>query len=188
MRTADHPTVTASRHVYGNRWMSVREDMLLRPDGSHAVYTVVERPDFALVVPWAPDGLVMVEQYRHPLGRRTLEFPQGSDESAPSRDPADLARAELAEETGMRAAELRPLGCIHLAVGLSPQMGHVFAASELVSGVAERDPGEQDMRVRVVPVEDFQELVACGAIGDAATLAAWTLFITSLARGFGEPA
>jgi 8-oxo-dGTP pyrophosphatase MutT (NUDIX family) len=88
-----------SRVVYRNRWMSVREDRVEWADGSHGVYDVVDKADFALVVPRERTGFWLVEQYRYPLGRRAWEFPQGSWDPAagpPPGSPAELARAELA--------------------------------------------------------------------------------------------
>jgi len=41
-----------SREVYRNRWMRVREDDVRFPDGATGIYSVVEKPDFALVIPW----------------------------------------------------------------------------------------------------------------------------------------
>ena len=90
----------STREVYRNPWLSLREDRIERPDGSGGIYSVVDKPDFALVIPAERDGFHLVEQYRYPVGGRFWEFPQVTG-AAP--DPESLARAELAEETGLRA-------------------------------------------------------------------------------------
>jgi 8-oxo-dGTP pyrophosphatase MutT (NUDIX family) len=82
--------------------MTVREDQVRWPDGSVGVYGVVEKPDFALVLPPHQNGFWMVEQYRYPVGRRAWEFPQGSWGHGNTGLSGDLARAELAEETGLQ--------------------------------------------------------------------------------------
>ena len=69
---------TSSRLAYQNPWIRVREDVIERDDGSVGLYGVVERPDFALVIPAEADGFWLVEQFRYPLGRRSWEFPQGT--------------------------------------------------------------------------------------------------------------
>src|SRR5690606_40202583 len=70
-----------SREVYANSWMTVREDAIRRPDGSRGIYGVVDKPDFALIIPLDERGrLHLVEQYRYPLGLRRWEFPQRSEE------------------------------------------------------------------------------------------------------------
>src|ERR1700712_17154 len=94
---------TASRIVYRNRWMSVREDSILRANGQAGIYGVVEKTDFATIAALQDGQLWLVEQYRYPVGQRFWEFPQGSWEGQ-DVDPLILARAELREETGMVAA------------------------------------------------------------------------------------
>src|SRR3712207_9507838 len=70
--------MTGSREVYRNPWLRVREDAVERADGSAGVYSVVEKPHFALVLPYERDGFWLVEQFRYPVGRRAWEFPQGT--------------------------------------------------------------------------------------------------------------
>jgi hypothetical protein len=53
----------SSREVYRNAWLSVRDDEVVRADGSTGVYGVVDKPDFALVIPQDLDGFWLVEQF-----------------------------------------------------------------------------------------------------------------------------
>ena len=57
-----------SREVYANPWMTVREDEVRRADGSDGIYGVVDKPDYALVIPLDGDRLHLVEQFRYPVG------------------------------------------------------------------------------------------------------------------------
>ncbi len=107
----------SSRIVYRNPWMTVREDEIRHADGSPGIFGVVEKPDFALVLPRWRDGFWLVEQFRYPVGRRAWEFPQGSWGAGSSGGQAELARQELAEETGLRAAGLTHLGHLFEAYG-----------------------------------------------------------------------
>src|SRR6266511_1840315 len=122
----------ATRTVYRNPWMTVREDQIRRPDGSHGVYGVLDKPDFALVIPADRGGF-----WEFPQGH----FPQGQD-----GDPAELARSELEEETGLRAGRLEHLARLHVAYGMSSQGCNVFLATALEHGPARREQEEQDMR------------------------------------------
>ena len=54
----------SSREVYRNAWMTVREDEIVRDDGSTGIYGVVDKPDFALIIPQDDTGFWLVEQYR----------------------------------------------------------------------------------------------------------------------------
>ena len=92
---------TSSREVYRNDWIRVREDEIELPDGTPGIYGVVEKRDFALVLPAEDGGFWLVEQYRHPIGRRSWEFPQGTWPAGAGGGPEELARAELAEEIGL---------------------------------------------------------------------------------------
>ena len=166
-----------SREVYRNAWMRVREDDIRREDGSLGLYGVVDKPDYALVIPQQDGRLHLVEQYRYPVGGRYWEFPQGSwpEEHQGETAPLDLARAELCEETGLRAARMTYLGRIHVAYGYASQGCHVFLAEQLTQGEPRREPSEADMRQRWVDREEWRALVRDGRITDAATLAAHTL-------------
>ena len=108
----------SSRIAYQTRWMTVREDQIERADGQQGLYSVVEKSDF-VVVAAVQDGMIhLVEQYRYPVGQRFWEMPQGSWEGR-QIDPLELARAELREETGLLAAEMRHAGRLYLAYGFS---------------------------------------------------------------------
>ena len=173
----DHGEVRtlASRVVYRNRWMSVREDRVRRPDGADGVYGVVDKPDFALVIPYDDSGgFWLVEQFRCPIQRRAWEFPQGSWD-APGGRPEDLARAELAEETGLVAATVEHLGHLYGAYGFCSQGFDVYLATGLVEGSPAREMTESDMEHRLVDEDQFVRWIRSGQIVDAATLAAYAL-------------
>ena len=66
----------SSRVVYRNPWMTVREDEIERDNGTRGIYGVVEKCDSAIVIPIEGDDVYLVEQYRYPVGMKTLEFPR----------------------------------------------------------------------------------------------------------------
>lgn len=165
----------STRVTYANPWMTVREDSVRMPDGSLGVYGVVEKPDFALVIPVAEGGFWMVEQFRYPVGRRGWEFPMGSWPPGSGGSAIDLARHELAEETGLTAATWRHLGRLAQANGFSTQGFDVFVASDLVEGPPSREATEQDMMHRHVPEPELARMIRDGDVIDAATVAALTL-------------
>lgn len=166
---------TASRPVYQNAWMSVREDQIVLPDGTPGIYGVVDKPDFALVIPRVRDGYWLVEQFRYPVRRRTWEFPQGGWPAGRGGSPAELAAAELREETGLTAASLTHLGHLFTASGFCSQEYDVFLAEDLTAGPTAREATEQDMTQRLVSDREFRELIHSGGIRDSATVAAYSL-------------
>lgn len=173
---------TSSREAYQNPWIRVREDVIERDDGSTGLYGVVERPDFALVIAAEREGFWLVEQYRYPLGRRSWEFPQGTwgqDEHGRDKDGTaeDLARAELAEETGIRAGTVRRLGHLDLAPGLMTQGFDVWLATELTAGPPAREATEADMSAAFVPERELRAMIAEGRFTDGPSLAAYGLLL-----------
>jgi 8-oxo-dGDP phosphatase len=164
----------ATRTVYRNPWMTVREDDVERADGSPGVFGVVEKDDFALVIPFDGDHVHLVEQYRYPVRARSWEFPQGSVDGADA-GPEDAARRELAEETGLTAERMRHLGRLHEAHGYSTQAFDVWVATGLTAGPTRRSREEQDMCCDRFTVTRFEDMIRTGAITDAPTVAAWAL-------------
>ena len=97
----------------------------------------------------------------------------------PGKDgtPVELARAELAEETGLRAAELRRLGRLDLAPGLITQGFDVWLATGLSPGPTAREATEADMQQAFVPEAELRRMIRDGQVADGPTLAAFALFL-----------
>jgi 8-oxo-dGTP pyrophosphatase MutT (NUDIX family) len=170
-----------SERVYADPWVTVRRDHLLGPDGSVAVYSVVETADCSLVIPLDGERVCLVEQYRHPVGGRRWEFPSGSADACDS-DATDAAKRELREETGLSAEEWTVLGALDTMPSTLEQTCTVFLATGLSQGPSQRDPEEQDMRSQWFHVSDVERLVSDGAITDAKTVAAFALLLLRLHR------
>ena len=170
---------TGSREVYRNPWIRVREDTVERADGSTGVYSDVEKPDFALVIAVERDGVWLVEQFRHPVARRAWEFPQGTWTTGSTGTPEELARAELAEETGLRAARMTHLGHLDLAPGLSTQEFDVWLATDLTPGPTAREATEADMVAAFVPEAELRAMIRDGRFTDGPSLAAYALLLLS---------
>jgi ADP-ribose pyrophosphatase len=164
-----------SRVVYQNPWMVVREDEVERGNGDRGIYGVVEKFDSAIVIPIDQDQVFLVEQYRYPVGERSLEFPQGSLEQN-GIDPAEIAREELKQETGLEAGSFEYLGQIFIAIGYANQKTHAFLARDLRKVGGAPDAEEQDLVVRKVSIEQLEQFIRDNRIKDAQTLAAWALY------------
>ena len=168
-------TATSSRIVYENPWMRVREDATRRRDGSAGIYGIVEKADFAVIAPVEAGMTWLVEQYRYPVEGRYWEWPQGSWEGEPGKDPLDLARAELREETGLTARDMTHAGHLFECYGYSTQGYDIFLAQGLEEGPVQREATEQDMVCRAFPLATLEAMIRDGAIKDATTVAAFGL-------------
>jgi 8-oxo-dGTP pyrophosphatase MutT (NUDIX family) len=160
--------ITSTRVVYENRWMRVHED---RGEGG-SVYGWVEKRPAALVVPLDEAHTWLVEQFRHPVGERFWEFPQGTSDSAAGEA---LARAELAEETGLRAARLELLGRLYYGYGVLDQPVDVWRATGLEPGPQDLEPTEHDLVARRFTHAELERMIAANELRDAASVAAWHL-------------
>jgi 8-oxo-dGDP phosphatase len=167
----------ASREIYRNPWLVLREDDIRRADGSPGIYGVVEKPTYALVMPYDGERFRLVEQFRYPVGARRWEFPQGTAPDLVHVEPPRLAERELREETGLRATSFEVLGQLEVAPGMSTQRGWVFLATGLSEGEANREHEEQDMRSEWFTRADVEDMIRSGVIVDAQTIAAYGLFL-----------
>ena len=156
--------------IYQNRWLTLREDAIVRADGSRGLYSVVEKSDFAVIAAVSDGELHLVEQYRYPVQGRYWELPQGSWEGE-SIDPLDLARAELREETGLTAASMQHVGRLYLAYGYSTQAYDVFLATDLSAGETALDAEEIGLISRPFKLEQVEAMILDGTIRDATTVA-----------------
>lgn len=164
-----------SRVVYRNLWMTVREDEIERNNGARGIYGVVEKCDSAIVLAIDGEWIYLVEQFRYPIGAKSLEFPQGSLERN-DIDPAEIASKELQAETGLLAEKFECLGEIHIACGYANQKTYVFLATGLSQSVGQRDAEEHDLAVHKVRLAELERLIRENVIKDAQTMAAWALY------------
>ncbi len=167
----------STREVYRNAWLALREDEVAFPDGSTGLYSVVDKPDFVVVLAHEDDGFWLVQQYRYPVGRRCWEFPQGGwPPGHGGGTPAELAAAELREETGLRAQALTHLGRLHAAYGFCSQGFDVFVATGLTPGSSDPEATESDMVHAWRSEADLRDMIGDGEFSDAHSVAALALF------------
>ena len=165
----------SSREIYRNAWLRLREDQIERSHGARGLYSVVDKDDCAIIVPLEGDTVYLVEQFRYTIQQRALELPQGGWETA-DVDPEELARGELREETGLRAAQMTHLGTLWVAYGFTRQKLHVYLATGLTAGETDRDAEEHDLVVRPMRIAEFEQRMLDGTIRDDCTIAAWGLY------------
>ena len=158
-----------SNVVYENKWLRVREDKIRRSSGNEGIYGVVEKPNFAIILPIEGNTVFMVEQYRYTIKERQLELPQGAWESSPDADPMELAKGELTEETGLTASTIEYVGFQYLAYGFCNQGYHIYVDKGLTQGKQKLDIEEEDLRVIPLQLDELKEKIINGEIKDAST-------------------
>lgn len=160
----------ASREVYDNAWISVREDAVVRPDGEQGIYGVVHFKNLAIGILAIEDEYIyLVGQYRYPLNRYSWEIPEGG--CGEGEDPLAAARRELEEETGLRAANWEKMGEAHLSNSVSDELAIWFLATGLTQGELSPE-GTEQLKVRRVSFQEALEMAFRGEITDALSLLA----------------
>ncbi len=158
-------TVLATRDLlHRPPWLTLREDRVQLPTGAilESFYTL-EYQDWACVVPVLASGeVVMVEQWRHAIGRVSLEFPAGAVDEGEA--PEAAARRELREEAGVEAAHLEPLARLATEPARHTNWAHVYLARDAHIASAATPEASEDLVVRTHPAADLVGLVARGEI------------------------
>lgn len=157
-----------------NPWWVYRLDSVELPSGERGEFHYVETPGSVLVVARSSEGrFFLVEQYRYPNDRISLEFPGGGMKRGAAAE--ESARDELAEEAGCAADALVDLGTFNPCNGMTSELCHVFLAEGIRPAVARRDATE-DFRVTTHTREEIDDLISGQRIWDGMTLAAWMLY------------
>ena len=140
---------------------------------------VVEHAACVVIVPVDSNGnVLMVRQYRYATGRILLEAPAGRVE--PGESPDECAQRELQEEVGYAAGSLRSLGGFWMSPGFCTEYMHAYLAQDLSPSRMEPDDDE-DISVELVPLDKAEQLVRCGDIEDAKTIAALSMASAQMA-------
>ena len=161
--------------VFDGKLLHVRRDTVRLPDGSLGTREYIVHPGAVLMVPVLEDGrVVVVHQFRYPVGRNMIEFPAGKLD--PGESALATAQRELREEAGYVATSWEPMGCIHSVVGYSDEKIEFFVARGLTHVGPELDDGEF-LEVETMSVDEMLAALDRGEITDAKTVAALLLYV-----------
>ncbi len=189
--TVEEWPVVSSAERYRGKIINVRSDTIRSPDGNTAEREVVEHPGAVGVLALDESRRVlMIRQYRHPVGRLLWELPAGLRDVA-GEPVLQTARRELLEETGYRAARWDVLVDYFSSPGIITERLRVFLARglELVPE-AERDfvPENEEAHLLVdwVPLEEAVSLVLAGELHNSVAVMGILAAHTASADGFGS--
>lgn len=183
MSASEHPAVSrthgahdfdtvSTADIYTGKILALRADEVAMPGGRSARREVVEHPGaVAVVAVDEQDKIVLIHQYRHPLGRRLWELPAGLLDVV-GEDPVRTAQRELVEEVGIAAREWAVLVDSAASPGFTDQAERVFLATGLTE---ESRPGsvgdeEADLVIRRVPLAEAVRMVFAGEIVNSTTV------------------
>lgn len=167
MQNLEEKTLS-SRRVYEGKILNLRVDQVLLPNGKESGREVVEFSQAVAVVALTDEGKVLlVSQYRYPVGEVLWEIPAGKMD--PQENPEACARRELKEETGYTAASVVKLTEFYTTPGFTNELMHVFLAQDLTAG--EQSPDEDEfVEVAVVTLQEALEMTFNGKIRDGKSI------------------
>jgi ADP-ribose pyrophosphatase len=155
-------------------FIDVYQDRIRTPKGKVLTYTRYQASDVVIVVPFLGYGrLLMIRQYRYPIGKVLLEFPAGHVDSG--EDPLDAAKRELEEETGYAAKRVEYVYSYHPSVSRTKQSVHVFRATGLARKTATRHDSGEQISMTTVTAAKLRQLITNRKVENAGTLIAYLL-------------
>ncbi|MGW1679776.1 NUDIX domain-containing protein [Saccharopolyspora sp. NPDC002376] len=162
-------TTLASEDVYIGKILALRADEVGMPGGGHARREVVEHLGAVAVVAIdEQDQVVLLRQYRYPVGRRLWELPAGLLDVA-GEDPVRTAQRELVEEAGLAAANWSVLVDVVSSPGFTDESIRIFLATGLSDVDRPEAVGDEeaDLVIRRVPFVEAVDMVLAGEIVNA---------------------
>ncbi|TDD05064.1 NUDIX hydrolase [Saccharopolyspora terrae] len=176
-------TTLASEDVYVGRILALRADEVGMPGGGHARREVVEHYGaVAIAAIDEQERVVLVHQYRYPIGRRLWELPAGLLDVA-GEPPVRTAQRELAEEAGLAAEDWSVLVDVATSPGFTDEVVRVFLATGL-SEVTRPDAvgdEEADLIIERFPLAEAIRMAFAGEIVNGPAVAG--LLAAQAARG-----
>lgn len=172
-----------SKSVYRGAFFEVHKDAIRRPDGKPAVREYIRHPGAVMMLPLLDERTVLlVHQFRYPLGRHFIELPAGKLE--PGEKPLATAKRELVEECGYQARRWHHLATLHPCIGYSDERIELYLARDLHHVGAGPDDGEF-VEVLPTPITRALEWVREGRITEVKAMIGLLWLDKWLRRGRG---
>ena len=157
-----------SKRIFEGKIVNLRVDTVELPDGKTSNREVVEHGGAVAIVPMLDhEKVVLVRQFRQPVGATILEIPAGTLDKG--EDPAGCARRELVEEIGYFPGKLTEMFHSYLSPGYSTEMLHTFLAEDLEEVEENRD-SDEFLEVVKINLRDAVEMIRSGEIVDAKSI------------------
>jgi ADP-ribose pyrophosphatase len=156
--------------IFEGKIIRVRVDTVGLPGGRQTTREVVEHRPAVVIVPIdSNERLLLVRQFRYPIGQALLEAPAGLVEEKES--PDECAQRELQEEVGHLSRDLRALGGFWSSPGFSTEFIYAYLAKDLIPSKLKAD-ADENILIEKFPVSSISKLIRLGEIQDAKTIAA----------------
>ena len=156
--------------IYLGKSVNFCVDEVRLPNKRRAIREYMDHPGAVAVVPFLDrETVLLVRQYRYPVGELTYEIPAGKLDGGEA--PLRCVLRELREETGCTARRIRPLLSFWPAPAFSNERLHIYVADGLVRGAQSLDDDEF-LEMQAVPFQKALSWVLSGKIRDSKTVIA----------------
>ncbi|MFC4017052.1 NUDIX domain-containing protein [Micromonospora sp. GCM10011542] len=167
--------VRSREERYRGPIFGVVTEQVTMPGGGTAARDMVRHVGAVAVVALDDAGqVVLIRQYRHPVGRHLWELPAGLTDVTGEDLPAAATR-ELAEEVDLTAGRIDVLVDLHSSPGFTNELVRVFLARDLTEVPAEqrheRRDEEADLQVVRIDLDEAVGMVLNGEITNASAVA-----------------
>lgn len=166
LRDESHPIeVVASERAFAGKVWDIRRETFRYGDGEVVREFVDHTGAVAVLALDADERVLLIQQYRHPIGERDWELPAGLLDIA-GEDPAVAAGRELEEEADLVAGSLQLLTEFYTTPGGSNESIRIYLARDLTATAEAfaRAEEEADILVEWVPLDDAVAAVLDGRL------------------------
>jgi ADP-ribose pyrophosphatase len=163
-----------TKEIYKGTIVRIRVDEAELPNGLVCKREVVEHPGGVVVCATLDNGkLILVKQFRYPLGHVLYEFPAGKLD--PGELPEVSIKRELEEETGYNAEHWEELTYIYTSPGFCNERLTLYKAQGLKLSENPRREEDEFIQVLEVTPEEIRQMIRDKKIIDAKTICAFAL-------------
>ena len=157
--------ILSSEYLFNDLWFKVRKDICESPSGKVIdPYYVYEFPEWATAFALTEDNkVIMVRQYRHPVGEVIIELPGGCVDDTDKDLQAAIAR-ELLEETGYSFSSFESLGKISPNPSTNTNWMHMFLARGGKKVGEQKLDHNEEIIVELYSIDELKSLVKKNAI------------------------
>ncbi|OAN32904.1 ADP-ribose pyrophosphatase [Plantibacter sp. H53] len=166
LRDEAHPVeVVSSERAFAGKVWDIRRETFRYGDGEVVREFVDHTGAVAVLALDADERVLLIQQYRHPIGERDWELPAGLLDIA-GEDPAVAAGRELEEEADLVAGSLQLLTEFYTTPGGSNESIRIYLARDLTATAEAfaRAEEEADILVEWVPLDDAVAAVLDGRL------------------------
>lgn len=158
----------SSKQVFKGKLLHVFYDEAELPNGKVGTREWIKHPGACAVVPVFENGdIMLIKQYRYPMGQIFWEVPAGKIDAGEPQD--STAFRELEEEAGLRAKDFNYVGHFYPGIGYSDELIHIYIAWNLKNVEQDMDEDEFVLKQRI-PFNQAIEMIHSGEINDGKTV------------------